>query len=305
MPYPIPPLRLKLGISLVLLAALSNAIMILFVKLAENGAMPTSIVIFSRFFVNLLIVLPFLCLHPHGFFERIKTKRLPFHLFRDVLGFISLYSYFFATKYISLAGASTLFNTAPLFIPLIVFFWLRIKIYHQLWWGLAIGFIGILLMLQPSHEIVQTASFIGLFSGLTVGITMIAGRLLSSTEPATRTLFYYFLVGTILAFIVMVLQYPHFWQHINNWKTLLLLIGVGVFGYFYQIFLTSSSKYAPVRLTSSFLYTSVIFSLFFDFRIFHHTPNLVRAMGIILIIAGAVLLVYLYPEDDSQKVGSK
>lgn len=301
MDYQRPITHLNIAIPLVLLAALANALMIFLVKIV-SGSLSISVILFSRYAITLMMILPVLALNPatKSLPKSIKTERLPLHIFRDVVGFLCLYSYFYAAKFITLADATVLFNTAPLFIPLIALVWQKLKIYHRLWLGIGIGFIGVLLLLHPGKEALRYASFIGLFAGFASGVVIVGNRLLTYTEPPTRTMFYYFVVGTILGFIVMVIQTPHFWENIS-WRQAFLLLGIGALGYLYQYFNISSTKYAPVRLSSTFLYTTVIFSLFFDWIYWKKTPTMLSAMGIGLIILGGVLLLLLYPKQDYQK----
>ena len=81
----------------------------------------------------------------------------------------------------------------------------------------------------------------------------------------------------------------------------LLVLIIGVCSYLYQFFLTAAGKYAPVRLTSSFLYFAVVISLFFDWFIWKMLPSTTSFIGMGLIVIGAVLLVLLYPKEDYKK----
>lgn len=301
MNYQRPKTELYKAIPLILTAAFFNTLMILFVKIAAESV-SIQIVLFARYLITLIILLPFIYFNPvkQPVYSYLKTERLPLHLFRDMCGLISVLCYFYAAKSLSLADATVLFNTAPLFIPIIAFFWGGLKIMHRLWWGMALGFLGVILILHPGRELLSLASIAGLFSGLCAAIVFVGGRYLSYSEPPLRTMFYYFVVGTVLALIMLIISPEDSWK-IFDIKSILLLVSVGVCGYFYQLCFTHGSKYAPVRLTSSFLYASVIFSLFLDWFIWHVTPNSVSLIGIFCVIIGACLLLFLYPKDDYQK----
>jgi drug/metabolite transporter (DMT)-like permease len=302
MSYERPPTDLRKAIPLILLAALANALMIVLVKIASQAAAP-QVILFARYIITLLILMPFI------FFKTgrnepihcyLATKRFPLHLLRDVFGFLGLLAYFYAAKYVSLADATVLFNTAPLFIPLIAFFWGRIKIVHRLWWGIGVGFLGVVLIVKPDHALLNIASIVGLLAGFCSAMVLVGGRYLTYSEPPLRTMFYYFAVGTVLGLILLIIK-PENLANIFHVKKLLLLLGVGVFGYLYQFFINSSIKFAPVRLTSSFLYAGVVFSLLFDWLLWHVIPTALSIAGILLIIFGACLLMILYPAEDYQK----
>ncbi|MGB6977062.1 MAG: DMT family transporter [Gammaproteobacteria bacterium] len=295
-----PPTQIKKAIPLVLLAALFNTIMILFAKMASQTT-PIVIILFARYLTTLIIILPFVYFNPvhQKVSQFLKTDRPYLHLIRDILGLTSVFCYFYAARTLSLADATVLFSTAPLFIPIIAFFWGNIKIIHRLWWGMSLGFLGVLLMLHPGREIFQPAALIGLFSGLCAAIVYVGSRYLSYSEPPLRNMFYYFAIGTFIAFLLILPGGKTIWQHFDL-KVLWLLIGVGVFAYLYQWCFTESTRYAPVRLTTPLLYASVIFALFLDWWLWQIKPSLLSLSSIILIICGAVLLVWLYPEEDYQ-----
>jgi drug/metabolite transporter (DMT)-like permease len=53
-----------------------------------------------------------------------------------------------------------------------------------------------------------------------------------------------------------------------------------------------ASFYAPAKITSSLLYSALIFSIGFDFLFFNKTPNSISWMGIFLVILSSVLTVW-------------
>ncbi len=295
-----PPHQLSRGINLILLAAVSNALLILLVKFSA-ASLPISLIVFVRFVITLFILLPICLIKYRGkMLKQLKTDRLKFHIFRDSVGFFGIFTFFYAAKHISLANTSLLFNTSPLFVPIIAFFWQKLKIFHRLWWGLGIGFLGVVFILHPGKDMFQWAAILGLLSGFIAALVLITNRLLAYTEPPLRTLFYYFFIGSILGFFVWLPEAKESLQQLN-WHNALLLLGVGISGYLYQFFVTTSTRYAPVRLTSSFLYVSVIISLFFDWYFLGRVGDFYDLLGIVLVIVGGVLIVLMYPKDDYQK----
>src|SRR3990167_3545458 len=269
MTYQRPKTEIYKAIPLILAAAFFNTLMILFVKISAQSV-SIQIVLFARYLVTLIILLPFIYFNPakQSVGTYLKTERLPLHLFRDIFGLISVLCYFYAAKSISLADATVLFNTAPLFIPIIAFFWGGLKIVHRLWWGMGVRFLGDNLILQPGQELFNPATLIGLISGFCAAVVFVGSRYLAYSEPALRNMFYYFAVGTAVACVMLLTVSKNVW-HVLDMNSILLLIGIGAFGYLYQLCFTHGARYAPVRLTSSFLYASVIFAMLFDGLIWH------------------------------------
>ena len=279
--YQRPKTELRKAVPLVLLAAFFNTLMIVLVK-GISHLFPIQVILFARYLITLLIILPFIYFNPakERVFVYLKTHRLLLHLFRDILGLISVFCYFYAASSISLADATVLFNTAPLFIPIIAFFWGGLKIVHRLWWGMGVGFLGVILILQPGQELFNPATLIGLISGFCAAVVFVGSRYLAYSEPALRNMFYYFAVGTAVACVMLLTVSKNVW-HVLDMNSILLLIGIGAFGYLYQLCFTHGARYAPVRLTSSFLYASVIFAMLFDGLIWHVVPRFLSLMGIL------------------------
>lgn len=295
-----PPTFLFKAILLIILASLANALMAFFVKLVANH-LPLVAILFARFFITLILLLII-----SFFFSKksaakkinLKTQRLPLHLFRDVMGIFSIWSYFYATHYLSLANATVLFSAAPLFIPLVTYFWQRIKVINRLWWGMGIGFFGVVVLLHPGKDIISWPAIIGLSSGISAAISIVASRLLLYTESPESNMFYYFFVGTIISFLLLFTHSSDqlLWHGLTLLNLTYLLL-VGLSGYVYQNFLMISIRYAPVRLTSPFLFTTTIFGVLIDWLVWHDMPSLSEWFGITLIILGGTLMVLLYPHN--------
>lgn len=89
----------------------------------------------------------------------ISIKRLPLatphvaaHVARGLSGAIALVMYFYAIILIPLATAVTLNYTSPLFLALLLIVWYREKLRSGVHIALVTGFLGVVLLLQPTLE---------------------------------------------------------------------------------------------------------------------------------------------------------
>src|ERR1700677_1938661 len=147
---PSPPAdNVPLGAALIVLAFLFVAIMSAFGKAA---GVSTSAIVFFQNFISLLIFLPWM-LH-HGISE-LKTKHLILHGVRGLGGVLSQALMFIAILKMPLMNTVLLSNSAPLFIPLIAWIWLREKITASTAISLAVGFVGVLLILKPGMSLLR------------------------------------------------------------------------------------------------------------------------------------------------------
>ena len=137
MSYEATPHRLGLGIAICLVAYM---FFVTASSLVWNfaGKFPTIQIIFIQNAVSLICILPIAL---RKGVHRLKTDELPVHLIRDVMGVFSYYLYFLAIRLLNLVDATTLNYTAPFFVPLIWWIWMKEKISSHVWWSIIVGFI--------------------------------------------------------------------------------------------------------------------------------------------------------------------
>lgn len=275
---------IKLGILYAIISSLSFSLMSVLVKEIGNS-LPTSILIFFRFGISLILLLPWLIKNPCFTFKIDKPLQYVVRIFSALL---ALFFVFYAIKFIPLVDALLLNNTAPIFVPLIAWLMVGANTPKKAYVGIGLGFIGIAIILHPGSEIISFASLIALASGLLAALAIVQMRVISKTSSVIQMLFYYFLISTIASGIVAVLQ----WQWPISFETLLLLSGIGIFGTFYQVFATLAYVTAPVRLMSPLIFLTVIFGGIFDWIIWGNIPSFLTFIGTVFIIIGSIITIY-------------
>lgn len=298
--YTRPKTEVKKAILFVLLCAIANAFQAFFAKKAAHHIAVSYVLLSRCVFVFIFLIITMLFQKRLTFEHTFKTKRIFLHLFRDISGLLGLYTYFLAAKFLNLSTAVVLYNATPLILPLVAYFWSGIKIFHRIWWGLGLGYVGILFIIQPGEDVTSAYALIGFLSALFASFAFIAGRRLLYTESPQKVMFYYFSISLVISFIFILFDIQGF--KLIRGPVLIDLILVGVFGYLFQVFLTLTLKHAPVRFTSPFLYFSVVVSLFLDAFILNNYPDVYSWIGIFLIVFGAILSILIYPKNDYEKV---
>ncbi len=219
--------------------------------------------------------------------KTLKTEKIGLHLARDVAGILSFFCFFFSLETIPLLNGILLQSTGPLWLPLIAFLWLGIKMRGQLWWGILIGFLGVVLILKPGIEPLSLGIVSAIISGFFSGFTLISVNRLASTEPTHRILFYYFLIGTIATGTLSLFHFS-----IPSWKDFIFLLGVGIFTFSAQTIIVYALRHGKADTLAPLAYTVVIYSGLFDWIIWKNVPNFITCAGIVLVVIGAVLSVY-------------
>jgi drug/metabolite transporter (DMT)-like permease len=274
--------NLSLGIGLITLAFFFAAVMSTFSK-AASGVPPLTI-LFLQYSISFLVFVPVAAKSGRG---GLKTEQFWLQLFRSVAGSACQLLFFMAVRSTPLMDAVLLSNSAPLFIPLVVYIWFRKTVQPLVWASLAIGMIGIVLIIKPGPQLFQNpASLIALIAGLLSALALVATNKLAETEPPTRILIYNFGLSTFLLAPLCIWR----WKPPTP-KQWMLLGAVGVTYALTQYLIILAYRYASAAELSPFNYTVVIFSGLLGWRFFGNVPDASAVMGTVLICAGGILSV--------------
>lgn len=275
--------RLAIGVGLSLLTVFLSATVAAVGKHLSGMQVPVSAMIVAQYSISFVFTLPSVA---RGGVASLRSERLPMHLLRGLSGVACFYLYFFALSKISLLEATLLRNSAPLMVPLLIFLALREPVSRRSLPPLLLGFAGVVLVLRPGFAELSIWHLVALGSGLGLAISMITTRMLASTEPANRVLFYYFSVS-------LMVSVPFFlWQggdvHLSAYPWLLYM---GVVIYLCFLLYTWAYRYASASVLAPTSYFAVVFGGLLDWLIWGLLPDTLTLIGIALVILGGVMVV--------------
>ena len=271
-----------LAILFSLSAGFVYALLAFLIQLTEKH-LPTPTIIFFRQLIGLFLFLPMISVKFHRGFN-LKTKCFSLYLLRAFSTLSAMFCLYFALRYLPLTDAVLLSYARPLFIPIIVYFWFHKKWTRSTWYGLAMGFIGVVVILKPDEKIFDIAALVGIASAMFGAISFTTLRRLTKTEPSDRILFYYLVLSVPLASIPLLTSWHT--PTLYEWG-LLLLIGIG--GVTLQMLLTRAYRHAKAFKIGSLLYSSVVFAWIFDKILGGGEISLLPFLGIVLIIIGSII----------------
>lgn len=247
---------------------------------------PNHHLVFYRNVLAALVLVPLL--YKQGF-HNIKTNRIGLHLIRSLCGVLAMYCFFYALANIELANAMLLKLTGPIFIPVIAILWIHEHVTIKTIIGIAVGFIGVLIFLNPTAEI-QLAALVGLAGGALAAAAKVAIRKMSATEGTTRIVFYFAVFGALFS-SVPVATGQAYSPSGQEWGLLLLLGIVGTCG---QFCLTQAYRIAPASQVGPFTYSSLLWASIAGWIFWSEIPTLQTLIGASLIITAGIILIYRF-----------
>jgi drug/metabolite transporter (DMT)-like permease len=215
------------------------------------------------------------------------------HLWRGFSGSVAMMLFFYCITTLPLATAVTLNYTSSLFLALLTLVVLRDKLHLPFGAALALGFIGVILLLHPTLAREQFGSgLLGLLSGLLAAVAILNVRQLGQAgEPALRIVFYFNLVSTLFSGAWMLQGKPH----APALDDLALLAGIGVSATFAQLAMTHAYRIGHTMAMSTLSYSTIAYASLFDLLIWHDTLPLLGWIGMLLIVASGVVSLRLGP----------
>lgn len=277
---------LRRGAVLAVVGAFAFASASALIKVAAAD-LPTVMVVFLRTLFGLLALLPWLLRQHHSHGVDLRTHRIGSHLLRVGVGLAAMYCFFYAISQMKLASAVLLNYSQPLFLPFIAWLWLSERPPLRIYPAVAIGFIGVALILKPGLGGFGSAGFIGLAAGILAATAMTTIRSMADTEPALRIVFYFCFFSVLFTLVPALL----FWQT-PSWQSWLAMAGAGAFATLGQLTMTRAYTLAPAAHIGSLLYTTVLFAALIGWLAWDEAPDMLSAVGAMLVIAAAVVVVF-------------
>ena len=271
------------GVIWMIIATFFFAFMGMFVKLGSPYFSEIELV-FYRSFISLIFIILIIVNKKIS----LKTNFKKLHFYRSFVGFLSLLAFFYAISHLPLSTAISLNYTSPLFVALLITFFLNKKPSFYICCLLLIGFFGAFLILKPTLIGNSAfAGFIGLLSGFGAGLAyLFMAQLGKVNEPDTRVVFYFTLLSSICAGLLMLLEdtnseiFQHWW----------LLLGLGVSATIAQLALTKAYRVGNTLKNAGLSYLTILFSSILGLIVFSETLDVLSLVGILLIIISGIVV---------------
>lgn len=252
------------------------------VKLLDGTLSPYEIVCFGAVFG--LAALPFVKRRDEQWRDIFITRNKPLWLLRNVAATTGALGSVVAFTYLSMAEAFALIFLLPAFVTILSVVFLKEQVGWRRWSAVAIGFIGVLIVLRPGFRELSIGHLGALFGGLSGAVGIVIFRIMGKDEKRI-TLYSSGLFGPILiAGLLMIPDYAH--PTPQQW---LYLAGYGLLAALASILLMVAARRAPASAIASPQYSQMIWAILFGYFVFHDTIDLPMLIGIILIIASGFI----------------
>ena len=259
-----------------------------------SGAISIGQLVLVRFAVQAVILTPFVLYSGDRIWGSARTNLLI--VIRTVLHIIGIAAMFTSFKYLPLADAIAIAFVMPFIMLLLGKFFLGEAVGARRLIASVVGFIGTLLVIQPSFEEVGAPALLPVLVAFVFAFFMLITRQLAKEiDPIGLQVSSGFLAVVIMGTLVGLGQGAAGDMLVVIWPTpvqAMQLLGIGILGTCAHLLMTWSLKYAPSTTLAPMQYLEIPIATFFGWLIFSDLPNRLAAVGICITIAAGIYVIY-------------
>lgn len=216
-----------------------------------------------------------------------KTKFTKTHILRSLLVVVTTWSFYECLRYLQLADAIAIAFAAPLFMTSLSGPLLGEKVGPRRWMAVLIGFVGVMVALQPGKSGISWGAFLALSAAATYALGQLWLRPLSGKELGHNILFYSSVFSGLVGIIPAILEWksPSF----HDW---LLFLLQGSCSAIAQLCMIRAFKIGEASLLAPLEYTALLWATIFGFAFWGQLPSVEVLGGAGIIIASSLYIAH-------------
>ncbi|WAP67097.1 DMT family transporter [Jiella pelagia] len=241
-------------------------------------------VLFIRSLGAFLILGPLLL--RQGKVDLFRPERPGLQILRAVFATADTGLFYAAVVNMPLADVMTFYMAGPIYVAAISHVFLGEKVGWRRWLAIIVGFVGVVVALQPSSASLSLSSLFAFFGSLTFAMSLVLARVLRKTSDAT-------LVGwQTLAALLAGAAFS-----VTTWVTpsaldLGALLLLGIVSCSAHMLITRALKLAPASTLAPLQYTLLLWAAVFGFMFFGNLPTPQVLLGAVIIIVAGLFLFH-------------
>lgn len=258
-----------------------------------GAVVPLGFVVLIRFAVQAGFLIPLVWYSDRAW--RMRGRILWLTFVRTILHIIGIAAMFTGLKYIPLADAIAIVFVMPFLMLMLGKYYLGEEVGVRRLAACTVGFIGVLLVIQPSFATVGWPALLPLVGATSFAFFMLTTRKIAKqTDPiglqavsgvmATAIMLPTLWIGDYLNVNALMIVSPGSY----HWS---LLIAMGLIGTAAHLLMTWSLRFAPGATLAPMQYLEIPFAVILGFMIFDELPNSLATLGILITMAAGIYVI--------------
>jgi drug/metabolite transporter (DMT)-like permease len=253
------------------------------IKLLTSGYAIPQIIFFGR---ALAVPISFFLTTKRVGLGGLRSHRIGSHFLRALSSLADIVFFVSAIALTSLANTTTITFSAPLIMTILSAVFLHENVGWRRWTAVVMGFLGVLIVLQPSGAGLGVASIFAIGSAVAYAIFLILTRAMTRHEPVPVMILW----NSGLVMIFMGIWMIPVWRTPTpeDWVRFIAIAVTGAIG---QFTTTEAFRMGEASLLAPLQYTSLIWAALFGYVVFDDVPSATLWVGAAVIMMSALYIV--------------
>ena len=217
----------------------------------------------------------------------VRSSRPWLQAARIVAGLGSSAGFFYIFPRMPLVDAYAISFAAPLFMVALSVPLLGEQVGWRRWTAVAVGFVGVIIMLDPLGISIHTMSLVVLAATFCYSLSTILVRLASRHDSDAATMFWFSVVSTVVSLVLAIPEW--IWPSAIDWFWLLTL---GLLGGIAQVLVTRAWRLATAAVLAPFDYAGIVLAVLYGYLWFKEEPSWTVWFGLPLVIGSGLYILH-------------
>ena len=281
-----PPNSAFQGIVLMIVAMAAFAVADTFVKITSNALSPPWVMFFLIAGALVLFAAAAVA-QGETFFDR--RALAPIMLVRYVAEIVAMIGMVLALTFVPLSVVGAITQATPLLVVLGAVLWLGEKVSWRRWSAIAVGFLGVLLIVQPGADGFDASVFWAVLAMVGLSVRDLTTRLTPQGMRSSSLGAYSMLAATPVSIAWLVWAGETTIPVNADWLMVIAMVLLGSLGY---ALLIVSLRIAEISRVTPYRYSRLLFLLAIGVVVFDERPNWMVLLGAGLIVASGLYTMW-------------
>ncbi len=244
----------------------------------------------------------------------LRTRRPVVHLIRGLCVVSANMCLFLGLAALPIADATAIFFVSPLVITVFSVIFLKEVVGPRRWAAIAVGFIGVLVIVKPGTSAFQLASLLPIVAAFLYATLHMLTRKIGGTESAPTMAFYIQLTFLIASSMIGLglgdgrfagsghpslefLFRAWVWPPVGDYPILAML---GISGMLGGLFISQAYRLSEAAFAAPFEYVAMPMAIMWGVTVFGTWPDATAWVGIALIVGSGLYLVWRESVKDAR-----
>ena len=246
----------------------------------------------------LVILVALLCYQ--GGFAALKPRNPRANLTRGVLAALTSLLVVASYAVLPLADALAIIFASPLFLAALSVVFLGERVGARRWLGIMVGFVGVLIMVQPGADAMRLGALIAVAAALVSAIRDVITRHLGTGDSTTNIILYTTGCTALVGLASLLLQR----SSLPGLTDTALFMVAGLLVTFAHWLIVRAFQLAEASLVGPLRYLAIVYAAVLGFLVFDEIPGAMQALGAVVVVISGLYIVHRERVTSREQAGA-